>query len=110
MKKHRIRRLTRLRPTDGTTARRAAAVTRRQFLAGAGAAVLAPWTKTAAADAPPARPQVKLAIATYSYWHFRPPKTSIETVIERASDLGVNGVDVLHRQMDSEEKSYLQKL
>src|SRR5688500_12139733 len=53
---------------------------------------------------------VKLAISTYSYWHFRPPKTSIETVIDRAAELNVRGVDILHRQMDSEEAAYLQKL
>lgn len=52
----------------------------------------------------------KLAIATYSYWHFREPKVSVENVIEKASALGVNGVDILHRQMDSEERGYLQKL
>lgn len=57
------------------------------------------------------KPQgVKLAISTYSYWHFRPPKTSIETVIDRAAELNVQGVDILHRQMDSEDPSYLQKL
>ena len=34
----------------------------------------------------------------------------IETVIDKASALGVEGVDILHRQMDSEESSYLSKL
>lgn len=51
-----------------------------------------------------------LAIATYSYWHFREPKASVESVIEKAAELGVSGVDVLHRQMDSEEPAYLRKL
>lgn len=54
--------------------------------------------------------KVRLAISSYSYWHFRDPKTTIETVIEKTSELGVQGVDVLHRQMDSEDLSYLQKL
>ena len=54
--------------------------------------------------------QVKLAIATYSYWHFRPPKVKIETVIDKAAALGVEGVDILHRQMDGEDRAYLQKL
>src|SRR4051812_25726545 len=53
---------------------------------------------------------IRLAIATYSYWHFRPPKVAIETVIDKAAELGVQGVDVLHRQMDSEEPSYVRKL
>ena len=30
-------------------------------------------------------PDVKLGISTYSYWHFRDPKVSVETVIDRAS-------------------------
>ena len=55
-------------------------------------------------------PRVKLAISSYSYWHFRDPKISIEGVIDRAAALGVEGVEILHRQMDSEDKSYLQNL
>lgn len=46
---------------------------------------------------------VKFAVASYSYWHFRTQKVSIETVIDRASDLGLHGVDILHRQMDIPE-------
>ncbi len=53
---------------------------------------------------------VKLGISSYSYWHFRPPKTPVEKVIEEASRLEVEGVDILHRQMDSEELGYLKKL
>jgi L-ribulose-5-phosphate 3-epimerase len=57
-----------------------------------------------------ASPQVRLAISSYSYWHFRDPKVSIEAVITKASDLDVPGVDILHRQMDSEDNGYLQGL
>src|SRR6266536_517474 len=49
--------------------------------------------------------RIKLGISTYSYWHFHPPKISIETVIEKAAAIGVEGVDILHRQMDLEEKA-----
>jgi sugar phosphate isomerase/epimerase len=64
------------------------------------------------------RKRVKLGICTYSYWHFRDPKVSIETVIDRAAQFGVEGVDILHRQMETPEKEplttehrrYLQKL
>jgi sugar phosphate isomerase/epimerase len=59
---------------------------------------------------PTASPQVRLAISSYSYWHFRDSKVSIEAVITKASDLGVPGVDILHRQMDSEDNGYLQRL
>lgn len=76
--------------------------------------VAAAETKPAAAPAK----RIQLGIASYSYWHFRTEKVAIETVIEKAADLGVAGVDILHRQMDLGEKdpltpahrSYLQKL
>ena len=62
--------------------------------------------------------KVRLGLSTYSYWHFRPPKVSIEEVIDHCHELGVQGVDILHRQMDIPEKepldaagrAYLRKL
>ena len=86
---------------------------RRSFLTKAGtiwgASTVAPlaWSKTAI---PPAPSRIKLAISSYSYWHFRPPKVTISDVIERAAVLGVEGVDILHRQMDNEEPDYLMSL
>lgn len=85
---------------------------RRQFLQTAGAALgtaFLPCGEIVAAESNSA-PKPKLAISTYSYWHFRDPKTPIETVIEKAAAIGVHGVDVLHRQMDSEDRGYLEKL
>lgn len=76
-----------------------------------------------AQDNPPAKPaprrkRIKLGIASYSYWHFRTERVPIETVIDKAAEIGVEGVDILHRQMDIPEKepltaahrTYLQKL
>ncbi len=60
--------------------------------------------------APNSLNQIKLGISSYSYWHFRPPKVGIEAVIDRASALGVEGVDILHRQMESEALPYLRHL
>lgn len=84
---------------------------RRHFI---GASALALAARSFGADTPLAHsapvPGVKLGISSYSYWHFRPPKASIESVIENASALGVPGVDILHRQMDGEDRPYLQKL
>ena len=85
---------------------------RREFLR---ASTLAATTLGASGMAPAApvhsgSPAVRLAIATYSYWHFRPPKVSVEVVIDKAALLGVQGVDLLHRQMDSEEPGYVRKL
>ena len=72
----------------------------------------------AAASGARARPRIQLAVSSYSYWHFRSARVSIETVIEKTAALGVPGVDVLHRQMDIPERApltaghraYLQKL
>lgn len=47
--------------------------------------------------------RVKLGVSSYSFWHFRGPKVPIESVIEQASALGIQGVEVLHRQIESDE-------
>lgn len=73
-----------------------------------------------AGDAPPTggASRIKLAVSTYSFWHFRTEKVTVSTVIEKAAALSVAGVDILHRQMDIPEKepltgehrAYLQRL
>jgi len=54
--------------------------------------------------------RVRLAVSTYSYWHFKTPKYPIEKVIENAAEIGFDGVELLHRQFDSEEPAYLNRL
>ena len=78
---------------------------RREFLmlaAAATAALPGSGLRAAAANAP-GRKQIKLGVSSYSYWQFRPEKVRIETVIDKAAALGVEGVDILHRQMDVDE-------
>ena len=58
----------------------------------------------------PPKPRMKLSISSYSYWHFKEKKFPIEAVIDEAAKLGVEGIDILHRQMDSEDKAYINKL
>jgi L-ribulose-5-phosphate 3-epimerase len=53
---------------------------------------------------------MKLGTSTYSYWHFKPERVSVETVLDHAAALGLDGVEILHRQMDSEENDALQRL
>jgi L-ribulose-5-phosphate 3-epimerase len=86
-------------------------MTRRSFLTttaccGATAALATPTLEAKPASVS-AKRRLKLGVCTYSYWHFRDPKVSVETVIEKAADLGVAGVDLLHRQMDIPEKEPL---
>jgi len=97
-------------------------LSRRNFLTAAGLTAgslsLGAAPEPASSKSSAASKRVKLGLSTYSYWHFRPPKVSIETVIDRAAELGVEGVDILHRQMDLPEKepldaagrAYLRKL
>lgn len=64
--------------------------------------LLSPRTSTSSA-------QVKLAVSSYSYWHFADIKYPLQKVITKAGEMGID-VEVLHRQMESEEKSYLNEL
>ena len=90
---------------------------RRHFLATTALAATA-LPLRAADHAPTQTPPIKLAISSYSYWHFKTPKVPIQTVIDHAAALGASGVDILHRQMDLEEhgpltpatRAYCQKL
>lgn len=92
---------------------------RREFLAlsaTAGTGLLLSACTSGPSATPASVPQtsyparIKLGIATYSYWHFTPERPEITTVIDKAAALGVEGVDVLHRQMSSEDNAYLQNI
>lgn len=88
-------------------------LTRRTFL-GAGLAALPVGSLSAHAPAAQAataaRPRVKLAVSSYSYWHFRGERTPIERVIDDAARLGFEGVEILHRQMPEEGVAYVNRL
>lgn len=92
--------------------------TRRNFLTTAALAASAPALIAAPAAKAAPKKRIKLGVSTYSYWHFKTDRVLIETVIDKAAQLGVEGVDILHRQMDIPEKEpltpahrpYLQKL
>jgi sugar phosphate isomerase/epimerase len=58
---------------------------------------------------PPAQ-TIRIGVSTYSYWHFEKIKYPIEKVIENAARLGFDGVEILHRQMESEERGYVNNL
>ena len=96
-------------------------INRRRFLTStalAGATLAAGASSTTAAPSAASKKRIKLAVATYSYWHLRGPKVPIETVIDKTAELGVEGLDILHRQMEiperepltAEHRAYLQKL
>ncbi len=55
-------------------------------------------------------PRQRFAVASYSFWQFRPERVEIETCLDSAADMGFDGVEILHRQMREESNGYLQKL
>ena len=58
-----------------------------------------------------ARRPLRIAVSTYSFWQFRNRELrDIERCIDVAAEMGFDGVEILHRQMQSEENAYLQRL
>ncbi len=56
------------------------------------------------------KPPIRIGVSTYSYWHFDKVKYPIEKVIENAARLGFDGVEILHRQMENEDRKYVNNL
>jgi sugar phosphate isomerase/epimerase len=88
---------------------------RRDMLTGgaalAAATLVRATTGTGQVAAQPASSRrFRLAVSTYSYWHFKEEKYPIERVIENAARLGFDGVEILHVQMPEESAAYLSKL
>lgn len=52
----------------------------------------------------------KISVSSYSFWHFKGEKFPLERVIDEAYRMGFDGVELLHRQFASEERSYLNML
>jgi len=52
----------------------------------------------------------KIGTSTYSFWHFLPEKVPIGFVMERARQLDLDGVEILHVQMESEDREYINDL
>jgi sugar phosphate isomerase/epimerase len=59
-------------------------------------------------DGPPRR--LRIGVSTYSFWHFRGPKVEVASCIDKAAELGFDGVEILQAQMTWETPSYLQGL
>ena len=91
-------------------------VDRRTFLAGSVATVAASAlaTRSQAADAATAATPTRrnrIGVSTYSFWRFKEDsKVSIEDCIRHAAAMGFDAVEVLHRQMTSEDNGYVQRL
>jgi sugar phosphate isomerase/epimerase len=89
---------------------------RRQFLksviAGTGAGLSLETfgaAAHAAADAVRSRPN-RIAVSTYSFWHFRGERTPIEACIDKAAEMEFDGVEILQVQMADDSNGHLQQL
>jgi L-ribulose-5-phosphate 3-epimerase len=76
----------------------------------AGAAIITDNALAGATQPAKSTQPIRIGVSTYSYWHFDKVKYPIEKVIENAARLGFDGVEILHRQMESEDKKYLNNL
>lgn len=92
---------------------------RREFLrasaltgAGCLAASAFPGARGRAVTPSSMTPPNRIGVSTYSFWQFNGPKENvpIEWCIDRAAEMGFDGVEILHVQMTSEERGYLQNL
>jgi sugar phosphate isomerase/epimerase len=90
---------------------------RRWFLtqSAASAVALAAGGPTPAqsADEPqaPRKRGNRIAVSTYSFWQFRNDRyRDIELCIDLAAEMGFDGFEILHRQMQDEANDYLQRL
>jgi len=83
---------------------------RRRFLAASASAI---GFSAIASDQPKsshARPN-RIGVSTYSFWQFRNKDLrDIEKNIDLAAEMGFDGVEILHRQMETEANDYLQRL
>lgn len=86
--------------------------TRRSLLqtGGIAAAGLGCASQPPAPSPSPPEGRIRLAVSTYSYWHFTEEKYPIEQVIDHAALLGFDGVEILHRQMKDESTAYMNDL
>lgn len=82
-------------------------ITRRELIASAASAAAMPIVGSAQT---PARKPIKLAVSTYSYWHFRTERPDITKIMDSAAKIGFTGVEILHRGMAEESPAYLKKL
>ena len=86
--------------------------TRRDLLLGGAVALLgSSVVRTARAEDKPAQRRNRIAVSTYSFWRFmKDQKLPIDECVRQAGAMGFDGVEILHRQMTSEDNAYLQSI
>ncbi|WP_437187391.1 sugar phosphate isomerase/epimerase family protein [Planctomicrobium sp. SH668] len=93
-------------------------LTRREAIASAAVAIIgsnmgmaAESEPQAAAEKSPIKRRQRFAISTYSFWQFKNDELrDVEKCIDLAGEMGFDGVEILHRQMEQEDNATLQRL
>lgn len=67
------------------------------------------WHSDEAAPKPPSRGN-RIGVSTYSFWQFRGEKLGMSTCIEKAAEMGFDGVEILHVQMRDDSVAACNKL
>jgi len=57
-----------------------------------------------ASATPPVRP-FRIGVSTYSFWHFKGAPVPIESCLEKAAEMGFDGVEILHVHMEEAAKA-----
>jgi sugar phosphate isomerase/epimerase len=84
---------------------------RRAFLSGSAAAATLAAIPARAEDTGEPRRTNRIGVSTYSFWQFKNANLRpIHNCIELAADMGFDGVELLHRQMEDESPAALQKI
>src|SRR5207247_1505195 len=69
-----------------------------------------PNVSFAAEPAPKPLPN-RIGVSTYSFWQFRHADfRDVSKCIDLAADMGFDGVEILHRQLEHEDNATLQRL
>ena len=87
-------------------------ITRRELLEAVfGGAAFMSVDGRRAIQNPKSKIQNRISVSTYSFWQFRNQELrDIEKCIDLSAEWGFDGVELLHRQMENETDSYLQRL
>src|SRR4051812_17741175 len=87
---------------------------RREFLiaaAGSGPVALASGlVRGEQAGRVAVRKRNPIGVSTYSFWQFRGKRLGIGTCIDKAAEMGFDGVEILHVQMEDESTPALNKI
>lgn len=83
---------------------------RRDVLVSSAAVGLGLPMAIARADDPAPKRRNPIGASTYCFWHFKGEKPDVAWCIDRAAEMGFDGVEILHVMMRDESNAALQKL